>query len=46
MLNVGNTVNVTGLTYTSSRKVFHDVLTNSGVKKSFMGRLPVGKMDE
>ena len=44
--NVGNTVILTGLTYTSSRNVFQDILANSGVKKSIMGRSLVGKMDE
>ena len=42
ILIVGNTVILPGLTYTSSRNVFH----YSGVKKSIMGRSSVGKMDE
>ena len=46
VLNVGNTVILTVLTYTSSRNVFQDILANSGVKKSIMGRSSVGKMDE
>ena len=46
VLNVGNTVILTGLTYTSSRNVFQDILANSGVKKSIMGRSSVGKIDE
>ena len=46
VLNVGNTVILTGLTYTSSRNVFQDILANSGVKKSIMGRSSVRKMDE
>ena len=35
-----------GLTNTSSRKVFHDIFSYSGVKKSIMGRSSVGKLDE
>ena len=50
MLSVGskcrNTIILNGLTNTSSRKVFHDILPYSGVKKSIMGRSSVGKMDE
>ena len=46
VLNVGNTVILTGLTYTSSQNVFQDILANSGVKKSIMGRSSVGKIDE
>ena len=46
VLNVGNTVILNRLTYTSSRNVFHDILANSGVKKSIMGRSSVGKIDE
>ena len=42
VLNVGNTVILTGLTYPSSRNVFHDILTKSGAKKSIMGRSSVG----
>ena len=35
-----------GLTNTSSRKVFHDIFSYSGVKKSIMGQSSVGKLDE
>ena len=41
-----NTVILTGMKHNSSQKVFHDILANSGVKKSIMGRSSVGKMDE
>ena len=37
LVDVRNTVILTG--YTSSQKVFHDILANSGVKKSIMGQL-------
>ena len=46
VLNVENTVILTGLTNSSSRKVFHDIFSYSGVKKSIMGRSSVGKLDE
>ena len=41
-----NTVILTGLTNTSSQKVFRDIMPYSRVKKSIMGRSSVGKMDE
>ena len=37
VLNVGNTIILTGLTYTLTWNVFHDILDYSGVKKSIMG---------
>ena len=46
VVNVGNTVILTVLTYTLSRKVFHYILAYSGVKKSIMGQSSVEKMDE
>ena len=46
VLNVGNTVILTGLTNTSSWKVFHDIFSYSGVKKLIMGQSSVGKLDE
>ena len=41
-----NTVILTGMTNTSSRKVFHAILPYSAVKKSIMSQSSVGKMDE
>ena len=43
---VSASVILTGLTNTSSRKVFQDIFSYSGVKKSIMGRSSVGKLDE
>ena len=39
ILNVGNTVILNGLKYASSRKVFHDILINSRVKKVNCGSI-------
>ena len=37
---------LTGLTYTSSQNMFHEIMTNSGVKYSIMVGLLVRNMDE
>ena len=41
-----NTIIFTRLSYTSSQKVFHEIMTNFAVKWSIMALLLVRKMDE